>query len=170
MASSHIAVAWQKTFLAPRYHQKVEQNPVERGKQKKSPAKVCEFMELQQAVMVTATFLHGTILWCSKDRSYTLEPGSSHKQGRPSVCVMRYLQLWSATGQSQANSKQVTQHPGELWQWTACCGGTLRYLWNVTTEKSSVVTWASWKQDLSQLVSICRSYWSQQISSLLYKE
>lgn len=76
MASSRIAVAWQIPFLAPSYHQKVEQNPVERGKQKTSSAKACDFMDLQQVVMVTAISLHGTILWISKDHSSTPEPGS----------------------------------------------------------------------------------------------
>lgn len=61
---------------------------------------------------------------------------------------------------SQDNSKQASQHPGELRLGTLCCEGTSRYFWNITTDESSVLVWTLREQDLSHLWGICRSYWS----------
>lgn len=160
MAPSHIAVAWHVTFLTPRCHEEVRQNPTERGKEKTPCAKACESVELQQVVVVTAISLHGT---APVEFQGLLIP--------PWAWVLNVIEedtpcVWPPScGQwlgshSQANSKQAAQHPGKLWQWTPCCEGTCRYFWNITTEKRAVLAWTLWEQDLSHLWSICRSYWS----------
>lgn len=90
------------------------------GERKK---KACDFMELQQVVMVTAIALHETILWSSKDHSYhtplTLSP---HVSKEDPQCVWGHIYSCDQclARHAQANSKQAAQDSygsGQLVVW-----------------------------------------------------